>query len=54
MEEVSKRLTNVLRAVEQQKLTGKAQPTPLRTITPLKRRGDTDSVVGILARATCL
>ncbi|PNH12654.1 hypothetical protein TSOC_000335 [Tetrabaena socialis] len=54
LDEVSRRMTNVLRAIEEQRSLGRSQPTPLRGLTPLKRAAEQDfSVVGVVARATC-
>ncbi|KXZ56382.1 hypothetical protein GPECTOR_1g339 [Gonium pectorale] len=50
MEEVSKRMSNVLQAIQEQKTLGRMQPTPLRSITPAKRAAEPDSIVGIIAR----
>ncbi|KAG2499158.1 hypothetical protein HYH03_002739 [Edaphochlamys debaryana] len=55
MDEVTRRMTNVLRAIEEQRAFSKAAPTPLRSITPLKRAAEEGQggVVGIIARAAC-
>ncbi|KAG2442969.1 hypothetical protein HXX76_003043 [Chlamydomonas incerta] len=64
MEEVTRRMGNVLRAIEQQRAAGGpggkgGAPTPLRErYTPMKRSAafasEPDSVVGIIARASCM
>lgn len=61
LEEVTRRMGNVLRAIEEQRAAGGkvGAPTPLRErYTPMKRSAafasESDSVVGIIARASCL
>jgi hypothetical protein len=63
LEEVTRRMGNVLRAIEEQRAAGgpggkgAGAPTPLRErYTPMKRSAtsESDSVVGIIARASCI
>ncbi|KAG2455165.1 hypothetical protein HYH02_000981 [Chlamydomonas schloesseri] len=66
LEEVTRRMGNVLRAIEEQRAAGgpggkgSGAPTPLRErYTPMKRSAafagsESDSVVGIIARASCM
>ncbi|GIL43362.1 hypothetical protein Vafri_1138 [Volvox africanus] len=50
LDEVTRRLANVMRAIEEQKMSGKTQSTPIRTYTPSNY--DADWLIGTIARVT--